>query len=133
MIVVDASAWVTAFVDSSDAGVAARGALEADQDWAVPGHAPLEVIRTLRRIEQAGQLSSERAGDLARRVATRKVRYAAVTPELTSWVWERRHSISVYDAPYVHLALQLRAPLITLDTGLANAARPLGVTVVVPQ
>jgi len=34
----------------------------------------------------------------------------------------QRHSISVYDAGYLELALRMKHPLATLDKALANAA-----------
>ena len=37
-----------------------------------------------------------------------------------------RHALTAYDAAYLALALKLRAPLITFDHKLAQAARALG-------
>jgi predicted nucleic acid-binding protein len=39
-------------------------------------------------------------------------------------VWELRRSITAYDACYVALAEQLRAPLATLDRKLSRASGP---------
>jgi predicted nucleic acid-binding protein len=48
------------------------------------------------------------------------------TQPATIWVdvfgLSQRHSISVYDAGYLELALRMRFPLATLDKALANAA-----------
>ncbi len=41
-----------------------------------------------------------------------------------------RHAISSYDAAYLELALRKRAPLATLDAGLARAARDAGVALI---
>lgn len=38
----------------------------------------------------------------------------------------QRHALTAYDAAYLALALKLRAPLITFDQKLADAARALG-------
>ena len=38
----------------------------------------------------------------------------------------QRHALTAYDAAYLALALRLRAPLITFDQKLAEAARAIG-------
>jgi predicted nucleic acid-binding protein len=38
--------------------------------------------------------------------------------------WELRHNLTIYDASYVALAELLDAPLVTLDTKLADATGP---------
>lgn len=56
-----------------------------------------------------------------------------IDPVSTDRVWGAgmkladAHSISVYDAMYLELALRLRLPLATLDRALATAARAAGV------
>ncbi len=47
--------------------------------------------------------------------------------------WELRHNFSAYDAAYVVLAKQLRAPLLTTDGRLGRAAAALGVEVQLVQ
>lgn len=42
----------------------------------------------------------------------------------------QRHRLTVYDALYLHLALDLDAPLATLDRALATAARAEGIEVI---
>ncbi len=42
----------------------------------------------------------------------------------------QRHRLTVYDALYLHLALDMDAPLATLDRALATAARAEGVEVI---
>jgi len=43
-----------------------------------------------------------------------------------------QHAISSYDAAYLELALRKKAPLATLDAGLAQAALEAGVELIVP-
>jgi predicted nucleic acid-binding protein len=40
------------------------------------------------------------------------------------------HAITSYDAAYLELALRKKAPLATLDAGLARAARAAGVELI---
>jgi predicted nucleic acid-binding protein len=37
-------------------------------------------------------------------------------------IWELRHNVTAYDAPYLALAEALAAPLVTCDAKLASAA-----------
>ena len=41
-----------------------------------------------------------------------------------------QYALSIYDAAYLELALRTKAPLATLDAGLARAARAAGVEVI---
>lgn len=128
----DASAWVIALVDSGPRGDAARQVLIDDLDWAAPAHAPLEVLRTLRRYENAGTLTSVAATAMAEAVLVAQVRYAAPDDDLLVYVWRHRHNLSPYDAPYVALAERHDAALVTTDARLARAAQALGVATNVP-
>lgn len=132
MIVVDASAWVVALVDSGRTGERVRATLSADPDWMVPAHAPLEVLRTLRRFETAGSVTSDQAEGLAQAVWSAEVRYVGVEPWLLQTAWRLRENVSAYDAPYLAVATAHGVPLVTLDERLARAARALGVDVLVP-
>lgn len=131
MIVVDASAWATSLVRSDAVGDAAREVL-SDDDWVAPSHAVIEVIRTLWKWEQAGVLSSQAASNLVAEVIGSQVRYQAPTSNLLAWIWRARENLSLYDAPYVHLAGELDATLVTMDRRLARAAHDLSVAAVVP-
>ena len=132
MIVVDASAWVTALVLTGDEGEPARRVLGADDDWAAPSHAAVEVLRTIRRWERTGRLGSAVATALVSEVIGTEVRYVPPNPDLLAWIWRARKRVSMYDAHYVHLAGELDVPLVTMDRGLARAAASLDVKAVVP-
>jgi predicted nucleic acid-binding protein len=133
MIVVDASVWVRALVDDGPAGDAARRVLTDDPDWAAPAHMPVEVLRTLRRYEAAGVLTTAQAGVFAAEVGEATVRYAVPDSRLLAAVWARRHNVSPYDAGYLALADMYDAPLVTLDERLARAAGQAGVSATVPK
>jgi predicted nucleic acid-binding protein len=133
MIVVDASVWVRALVDDGSAGKAARQALTDDPDWFAPAHMPVEVLRTLRRYEAAGVLTTAQADVFAAEVGEATVRYAPPESWLLAAIWARRHNVSPYDAGYLALAEMYDAPLVTLDERLARAAGQTGVSATVPK
>ena len=133
MIVVDASAWAYALVDAGAAGDAARRTLGGDPDWLVPAHAPVEVLRTIRRYEAVGALTADAAAVFAASVGDRDCRYALPEPWLLAQVWTHRHNISAYDAAYVALAARYGVPLITFDLRLAKAAQAEGICAVTPD
>jgi predicted nucleic acid-binding protein len=133
MIVVDASVWVRALVDDSSAGNAARRALTNDPDWVAPTHMPVEVLRTLRRYEAVGVLTTAQADEFATEVGGATVRYAPPEPWLLAAIWARRHNVSPYDAGYLALAERYDVPLVTMDERLARAAGQLGVSATVPK
>lgn len=133
MIVVDASVWVTALVDDAPGGDAARQALTDDPDWVAPAHMPVEVLRTLRRYEAAGILSTAQADVFAAEVGEATVRYAAAESWLLAVIWARRHNVSPYDAGYLVLAEMHDAPLVTMDERLARTAGQAGVAALVPK
>lgn len=133
MIVVDAGAWVHALVDAGPGGNASREILSNDPDWAAPAHAPIEVLRTIRRYEQAELITPADADAHARAVRDATVRYTGPEPWVLATVWKRRHNVSPYDAPYLAVAQAYGVPLLTFDGRLARAARDLGVNVMLPS
>jgi predicted nucleic acid-binding protein len=129
LIVVDASVWATGLADPGEVGGRCRQELYADPDWIGPAHLPTEVLRTLRRLEVAGRLSTEDASTLAADVASTQLRILGPEPWLLAAQWALRHNVSAYDAPYVVIAQRVAAHLITADARLARAATALGVQV----
>lgn len=129
MIVVDASAWASALSGTDSLAVGSRALLQADDLWMAPGHMPTEVLRTLRRLEFAGLLTSTDARVLVDSVARTEVAYVGPEPSLLVEQWNLQHNISAYDAAYVALSVRHGLPLVTLDLRLARAARSSGVEV----
>ena len=76
----------------------------------------LVVSERRKRIMEAGTTSFFR--DLARL----RIRVDREPEEVAVMRFARAHRLSVYDAPYLELALRERSPLATLDKELADAA-----------
>jgi len=104
--------------------IAASGAL-------VPAHWILEVTNGLLLAARRGRLRPDEDIEIMQRLATLPTR---VDPETTERGWRetpflaRRLGLTTYDAAYLELALRFQAPLATLDTKLAQAARVIGVS-----
>ena len=128
-IVVDASAWVIAIIDQGTKGDAARTALVGGESWVVPPHTQLEVLRTLVRLVRAGHMTAAQADVFARVVVDADIAVVGPVPWLLEKVWSLREAVSMYDAPYLALALELPARLVTADLRLARGARALGAEV----
>jgi predicted nucleic acid-binding protein len=124
VIVLDASAAVELLL-AQDRAASIRLALSAHTELHVPEHFHAEVLSALRRYALRGKLSDLRAAEaLAALAALRALRYPVL--ELATPIWELRARLSVYDAAYLALARRLDVQLLTLDAGLAVAARAEG-------
>jgi len=128
MIVVDANVWLTALTDTSDVGQWCRTELTTDPQWLMPSHGPLEVLRVVGKLELAGALSHDAAEAFAHEVSQAPVRIAALDQTMLSHCWRMHHIVSVYDAPYLVLALRHGIPLVTCDQRLVRAGAANGVT-----
>ena len=81
----------------------------------------VEFLQVIRRLVREGRLSQKRAEEAIEDVATlRLTRYPPML--LLKRIWQLRQNLSAYDAAYVALAENLRAPLITRDGRIALAA-----------
>lgn len=132
MIILDASSWVLALIDSGPTGSAARKVLAADRDWMAPAHTPIEVLRAIRRYEARDILDASAADQLAAEVIRAEVRLITPDTALLTYAWERRHNVSPYDAPYLGLAARHGVPLVTNDLRLGRAAEAFSLEVLVP-
>ncbi len=80
----------------------------------------LEFIQVLRRLVRERTLTARRAEEAMEDLsAVRVTRYAPSL--LLRRIWQLRQNLSAYDASYVALAEELKAPLITRDRGIAAA------------
>jgi predicted nucleic acid-binding protein len=100
---------------------AVREALEPHPELHVPEHFHVEVLSVLRRYAARGELSERRASvALAALAELRTLTYPVIG--LVDAVWDLRATLTAYDAAYLALARKLSVGLVTLDSGLAQAA-----------
>ena len=119
LLVVDASALVASLIDDGRAGASTAAAL-ADGALAAPELLLFEVANVLRRLEVSGRISAETAALAHGDVLDLPVQLWPYAP-LAEEAWRLRGSL-MYDAAYVALAVNLKAPLVTLDQKLARTA-----------
>jgi predicted nucleic acid-binding protein len=89
----------------------------------------VEVLSTLRRLEQLGAINAGRAAQAISDLVRAPLRRLP-TRSLVADMWSVRANVSAYDACYVALARALRCPLVTGDARLARAPG-LGITTLV--
>ena len=86
----------------------------------VPAHFDAEVLSALGRLHRARELG---AGEVARsleRLARAPYERHLLGPLLAA-AWQRRENVRLVDALYIALAVELDAPILTLDRGLARS------------
>jgi predicted nucleic acid-binding protein len=120
MIVLDASAVVD-WLLQTPAGKRIEQRIYARKDTLHTVYLlDVEFAQVLRRLVREGTLARKRAEEaIEDLIAVRVTRYAPVL--LLGRIWQLRQNLSAYDAAYVALAEELKAPLITRDQRLAAA------------
>jgi predicted nucleic acid-binding protein len=120
MIVLDASAVVD-WLLQTPAGQRVEQRIYARNDTLHTVHLlDVEFAQVLRRLLREGTLARKRAEEaMEDLIAVRVTRYAPVA--LLPRIWQLRQNLSAYDAAYVALAEELKAPLITRDQKIAAA------------
>ena len=119
MIVVDASAVIEALIGEPNDGLARR--LVGEAVLHAPHLLDTEVLHVLRRMEQRGNLTADRASGALQLFGALTIDRYPHHP-LSDRVWQLRPGLSAYDATYVALAEALDATLVTTDQRLAGAA-----------
>jgi len=121
MIVLDASVAID-WLLRTPAGQRIEQRIYARQDTLHSVHLlDVEFVQVLRRLVRQGIVNPGRA-ELAIEdlLALRITRHAPAL--LLRRIWRLRQNLTAYDAAYVALAEELRAPLITRDQRIAAAA-----------
>lgn len=121
MIVADASA-IAELLLMRPAGFKVGLQLARHSEIHVPEHFHVEVLSVLRRYSLRRELTERRgAVALAALDDLRAIRYPVM--KMHQDIWELRENLSACDAAYLALARRLGVQLLTLDNGLAAAAR----------
>ncbi|MGH3934828.1 MAG: type II toxin-antitoxin system VapC family toxin [Pseudonocardiaceae bacterium] len=125
MIVIDASALVSALVD--DPAIPELLALLADEELHAPALLDFEVVSALRGHLFGGLLDQVRADEALDDFAALQIERHQMTQALQH-ILDLRENFTANDAAYVVLARGLEATLVTSDTKMKEAER-LGVEV----
>jgi predicted nucleic acid-binding protein len=99
------------------------------QQATAPAIWPLEVANALRNAEQRGRITTTKLLQIS--TAAQSLPVTIIQHDIDDVLGPmlslaQSEGISVYDASYMHLALQRQWPLATLDTRLSEAASKAG-------
>ena len=83
-----------------------------------PAHLDAEVLSALGRLSRAGAQTEDEVADRLDHFSHMPIHRYELRP-LLQGAWARRHNVSLRDALYVELAVQLDLPLLTTDGRLA--------------
>jgi predicted nucleic acid-binding protein len=120
LIVVDASAAVTMFLNLGPNAGRVQDRLRQAEEVHIPHLFDVEVLHVLRCYSLRGDLSGKQSRLILSLLREMKaVRYPHAP--LAARIWEMRENLTAYDAAYVALAEVLDAPLLTMDARVAQA------------
>lgn len=120
-LVVDASAIVDLLAGAPNARAVAA-ALAPFPEIDVPEHFHVEALSALRGMLLRGDIAADHAERALQLLPELRVVRHPVEP-LARSVWSMRDTLTAYDAAYLAVARSIDAQLLTVDRGLAAAAR----------
>ena len=120
MIVLDASATVEWLLQTSAGLQIEQRVYSRNESLHAPHLLDVEVAHVLRRFVAAGRISTIRGDEALHDLFALRISRYPHDVFLTR-IWQLRHNLSAYDACYVSLAEDLRAPLVTRDARLSTA------------
>ncbi|MET0602000.1 MAG: type II toxin-antitoxin system VapC family toxin [Baekduia sp.] len=120
-LVADASAIVDLLAGAPNAGAIAA-ALAPFPEIDVPEHFHVEALSALRGMLLRGDIAADHAERALQLLPELRVVRHPVEP-LTRSIWSMRDTLTAYDAAYLAVARNINAQLLTVDRGLAAAAR----------
>jgi len=134
-LVLDGSVAVSWFLqdEHSDYGRAVRAKIPDIELVSVPAHWMLEVVNALLTAERRKRIAPadvHHATGILRQLPIRTDTETDAQAGQQTLELARQHTLSIYDAAYLELALRLGARLATLDQPLKTAAQQRGVPLV---
>lgn len=120
-LVADASAIVNLLAGAPNARAIAA-ALAPFPEIDVPEHFHVEALSALRGMLLRGDIAADHAERALQLLPELRVVRHPVEP-LTRSIWSMRDTLTAYDAAYLAVARSIDAQLLTVDRGLAAAAR----------
>jgi predicted nucleic acid-binding protein len=129
MLVIDASAFASwAFPDEGSDKVSQALIRVMTQEESATSAAlfPIEAMHAAGKALERGRFSQSAHQHVLRLLSRLPVALAPmrVSP-LEFWSWSRELGLSAYDATYLKLAVELKAPLVTMDKALKRACLAL--------
>lgn len=122
MIVVDASVLAESLVSDGARAERCREELGRDSTWIAPEHVVVETLSVIRGVMLGGKVSATRAEEAVAALQEIAIEHVATEP-LVPTIWLLRHNMTAYDAAYAAVAMAEDITLVTIDGGLAEAAR----------